>query len=150
VAATISLDFREGREAIYYSPKENVTNSLGYDLNAETTAGRLDHYSFHSNGKVHAKYKEKNRIKSRSDKPSLYREVGKFPGGLLPQENRAITPLIIDSIFLNHEDWSLPVIHSLQSSSCPWTFEGLREVSLLVFLVDHRLEHINLTQKKEF
>jgi hypothetical protein len=150
-ASNISLDLQKGKEAIYYSLKENVQIPIAYDINAKTTAGRIDHYSFHIDGNVHMKYKEKNRSrKDNSSRPPLYHHIGRFPDGLFPQTNQTVTPLIVDSIFMNNEEWPMPPSSNQAPSSYYWNFEELKQISLLVFLVDRKFKHDYLHQLKMF
>jgi hypothetical protein len=149
-AANISLDLQKGKEAIYYTPKEDVQTSVVYDVNAKTIAGRLDHFSFHADGNVHAKYKEKNRTKKGLSKLPLYYHIGKLPDGLFPKNKKIITPLIVDSIFTNSGEWPVPPSHDQMPDSYHWSFAELQELSLLIFLVDRTFTHDILHQYEMF
>ncbi len=150
-ASNLSLELQKGKEAIYYSPKENIQTPIAYDINAKITAGRIDHYSFHIDGNVHVKHKEINRSrKDKSSRPPLYHHIGRFPDGLFPQTDQTVTPLIVDSIFMNSEEWPMPPSPNQMPNSYYWSFEELKQISLLVFLVDRKFQHNYLHQLKMF
>jgi hypothetical protein len=143
--ADIVLDFTKDDESIYYVLKEKTTNQLGKDLNTGKIAGCLDHFSFHSDGNVHSKYKQFNRSKNKTNTPSLYKEIGKLPDGLFPKNHKLISPLIIDSIFKNCEEW--PLLPTKDSKTA-WKFDSLTELSVLIFLMDSNTNHIQLLHQK--
>jgi len=145
--ANVTLDFKEDNENIYYSPKESITEQIGKDLNFDVIAGRPDHFSFHTDGRVHLKYKSVNRSKGKSAQIPLYHEIGKLPGGLFSTNRSLFTPLIIDSIFMNRDEWPMP---RTQSTVTPWTFGDLREISLLLFLMDANTSHAQLLLEEVF
>ncbi|HRW58436.1 MAG TPA: hypothetical protein P5048_02315 [Chlamydiales bacterium] len=150
--ADIGIVDTSGNEGIYYHPKENIRKQYGIDITTQKIAGRLDHISFHADGTIHTKYKEINRSRNSTSKIPLRKPIDlKIPGGLLPTKQNQITPLIIDSVYQNENTWLLPSIQKKENlSKNIWSLEKITEFSILSFLVDKEMNHINLLKLQEF